>query len=134
MPDPEQFSRMKVLIVEDQADARAILRLMLGELGITQIFEASDGKEAHDFMDAAFEMVDFIVCDWNMPNMSGLEFLKETRAKGINTPFLMVTGRGDMGSVVDAREGGVNGYIKKPFSPAQLEVKLRICMERQKAA
>ena len=130
----ELLSKTRVLIVEDQQEARAILRLMLGELGITQIYEASDGKQASEFMDAAAEMVDMIVCDWNMPNMSGIELLKEMRKKSVNVPFLMVTGRGDMSSVVDARDGGVSGYIKKPFSPAQLEVKLRVCMERQKKA
>lgn len=130
----ELLSKTRVLIVEDQHEARSILRLMLSELGITQIYEAMDGKQASDFMDAAGDMVDMIVCDWNMPNLTGLDFLKEMRSKGVNIPFLMVTGRGDMSSVVDARDGGVSGYIKKPFSPAQLEVKIRVCMERQKKA
>ena len=128
------LSKMKVLIVEDQSEARSMLRLMLSELGITQIFEASDGKQAFDFMDAAGDMVDFVVCDWNMPNMTGLDFLRQMRQRGVKVPFLMVSGRGDMQSIVAARNEGVNGYIKKPFSPAQLEVKMRICMERQRAA
>ncbi len=130
----EILAKTRVLIVEDQLEARTILRIMLGELGITQIYEATDGQQASDFMDAAGDMVDMIVCDWNMPNMSGMDLLKEMRDKGFKVPFLMVTGRGDMSSVVNARNEGVNGYIKKPFSPAQLEVKIRVCMERQKAA
>jgi len=128
------FNNLKILIVEDQADARAILRNMLGELGINQIFEASDGKEALQFMDAAFDYVDMIICDWNMPEMTGLELLRQLRGAHTNIPFLMITGRGDMESVMNAKNSGVNGYIRKPFSPAQLEVKLRVLMQRYEAA
>lgn len=128
------FADLKVLIVEDHSEARAMLRNMLGELGITQIFEASNGREAFSFVDSAFDLVNFIVCDWNMPGMTGVEFLRQIRTVDPETPFLMITGRGDMGSVTEAKNSGVTGYIRKPFSPAQLEAKIRIIMARQEAS
>lgn len=124
---------LKILIVEDKKDARMIMRQMLGELGVTQIFEAQDGKEALEFMDAAFDFVDLIICDWNMPNMDGVEFLRQVRSVGIEIPFLMTTGRGDKSSVIEAKSSGVSGYICKPYSIAQLEVKLRVLCQRMAA-
>ena len=124
------FADLKVLIVEDQAEARAMLRNMMGELGVTQIFEASDGREALAFMDSAFDFVDCIVCDWNMPSMNGVELLRQLRTVDPGIPFLMVTGRSDMESVVEAKSCGVTAYIRKPFSPKQLEAKMRIIMHK----
>lgn len=128
------FQDLKILIVEDQPDARSMLRNMLAELGITQIFEAGNGREALRFMDSAFDFVNIVICDWNMPNLSGLDFLRQLRSADPSIPFLMVTGRNDMDSVVEAKTAGVTGYIRKPFSPAQLEVKLRVILKRMEAA
>jgi len=125
-----KFQDLKVLIVEDQADMRAMLRNMMTELGITQIFEAPDGRQGLSFVDAAFDFVDIIVCDWNMPGMTGVEFLRQIRTVDPAFPFLMVTGRGDMDSVVEAKSSGVTAYIIKPFSPKQLEAKLRIVAKK----
>lgn len=130
----DDFNSIKVLIVDDQPEARALLRNMLSEFGVTQIFEASNGNEADMFMDTAFEYVDMVICDWNMPGKTGLEVLKKMRARGLLSPFLMVTGRADMKSVAVARDMGVNAYIRKPFSPAQLEVKMRVVLQSTKAA
>jgi DNA-binding response OmpR family regulator len=107
-----------------------MLRKLLSELGITQIFEASDGREALGFMDDAFDFVNCVICDWNMPAMSGVDLLRQLRSVGNDTPFLMVTGRSDKESVVEAKGAGVSAYIRKPFSPQQLEAKLRIMLER----
>lgn len=130
----EDFSKLKVLIVEDQLEARSLLRHMLNELGVTQVFEAPDGKQALQFTDDAFDMIDLIICDWNMPTMSGVEFLRQLRSVGFDIPFLMVTGRSDKTSVMEAKESGVSGYIRKPFSPVQLEAKLRILLLRMQSA
>jgi len=124
---------LKVLIVEDQAEARAMIRNMLAELGITQIFEASDGREALTFIDSAFDFVDIIICDWNMPSMSGVELLRQLRTVDPMMPFLMVTGRSDIESVVEAKSSGVTAYVRKPFSPKQLEAKLRIALHKMAA-
>lgn len=121
---------LKILIVEDQSDARSMLRNMLGELGVTQIFEAKDGGEALRFIDTAFDFVNLVICDWNMPKMSGVELLRQLRTVDPDVPFLMVTGRSDMDSVIEAKGSGVSGYIRKPYSPAQLEAKLRIIARR----
>ena len=123
----EQFQQLKVLIVEDQAEARGMLKNMLSLIGVHQIFEASDGKEALNFIDDAFDFIDMIICDWNMPQMDGAELLRST---GEQIPFLMITGRGDKESVMHAKQHGVNGYIRKPFSSIQLEAKLRVLMHR----
>ncbi len=120
------IEKLKVLVVDDQPDARALVRGMLGELGVTQIFEAADGKEAMSFTDAAMDMIDVIICDWNMPKMSGIELLRQMRSVSYDVPFLMVTGRSDLDSVASAKSSGVTAYIRKPFSPAHLEVKLRV--------
>lgn len=121
---------LKILIVEDQPDARAMIRMMLGELGVTQMFECPDGRQALTFIDTAFDFVDMIICDWNMPGLSGVELLRQLRSVYPDVPFLMVTGRSDMDSVVEAKSSGVTGYIRKPFSKAQLEAKLRIVMKK----
>ncbi len=128
------LTELKVLVVEDQQDARAMMRNMLSELGITQIFEAGDGREALRFMDSAFDFVNLVICDWNMPGLTGVEFLRQLRSVDAETPFLMVTGRKDMESVVEAKTAGVSGYISKPFSPKQLEAKLRIIIQKMEIA
>ena len=122
------------MIVEDQQDVRAMVRNMLTELGITQIFEAPDGREGLTFLDAAMDMVDVIICDWNMPNMNGVELLKQLRTVEPDMPFLMLTGRNDLGSVVEAKSSGVTAYVRKPFSSAELEAKLRIIMQKAQRA
>ncbi len=130
----ENLDELKVLIVEDQQDARAMMRNMLGEMGVTQIFEAGDGREAMRFMDSAFDFVNIVICDWNMPALSGMDFLRQLRSVDPVIPFLMVTGRSDMNSVVEAKSAGVSAYISKPFSSKQLEAKLRILLQRAKVA
>ena len=127
------MSDLKILLVEDQSEARAMMRNMMMELGVTQIFEAADGREALDFMDSAFDFVDLIICDWNMPSMTGVEVLRQLRSADPSMPFLMVTGRTDMESVVEAKSSGVTAYIRKPFSPKQLEAKLRIILYKMAA-
>ena len=126
----EDLSDLKVLIAEDQCEVRSMLRNMLMELGIHQVFESSDGREALNFIDSAFDFVDLIICDWNMPKMNGVELLRQIRTVDPDIPFLMVTGRSDVQSVVEAKSSGVTGYISKPFSPQQLEAKLRIILHR----
>ncbi len=123
---------LKILLIDDQNDARAMSRQMLITMGITQIYEASDGREGLSFIDIAPDMIDIIMCDWNMPRMSGIDLLKQLRSVYPDVPFLMVTGRKDMDSIIEAKSSGVTAYIAKPFSPAQLEVKLRVILQHIK--
>lgn len=128
------FEGLKVLVIEDEKEARTMMRDMLSTMGVTQIFEASDGKEGMQFLDMAFDLVDIVLCDWNMPNMNGVSLLRQFRSVDNQTPFLMITGRGDMNSVLEAKTAGVSGYILKPFSLNQLEAKLRIISYTSKEA
>jgi two-component system, chemotaxis family, chemotaxis protein CheY len=130
MPKEEGIGALKILVVDDQADMRAMVRGMLSDIGITQIFEASDGREALTFADAAIDMIDVVICDWNMPKLTGIELLKQMRSVMPKLPFLMLTGRGDLDSVAEAKSCGVTAYIRKPFSPANLEIKLRVIHSR----
>ena len=126
MASQAEFKGLKILLVDDNQDARTMLRDMLSELDIMQVFEAPEGGQALKFIDAAFDPMDIIICDWNMPGMSGVEFLRQIRTVYPELPFLMVTGRSDLDSVVEAKTSGVTGYITKPFSKSQIEAKLRI--------
>lgn len=121
---------LKVMLVDDQIESRSLLRNMLSEMGVTQVFDAPDGRQALLFLDSAFDMVDVVICDWNMPNMTGVELLRQLRTVSPETPFLMVSGRADKDSILEAKNSGVTAYIRKPFSVHQLEAKLRIMVQR----
>jgi DNA-binding response OmpR family regulator len=77
--------------------------------------------------------VELILCDWNMPGRPGLDLLEELRLDGISPIFLIVSGRGDHDSVQEAKEAGVAGYIRKPFSPDQVESRILSALHRTKA-
>ena len=115
----------KVLVVADSVAIRQIIKKNLKELGFTELSEAEDG--AAGLKKAGEEPVDLIVSDWNMPNMTGLEFLKAVRAdaaiKGV--AFIMVTSEADKEKIMEAVQAGVNQYIVKPFNAMQLEEKIK---------
>lgn len=128
-----RFDNIRIMIVDDQPDMRSMLRHMLAGLGVNQVFEAGDGKQAMMFMDDALDLIDVVICDWNMPIMSGVEVLRQLRSVNPDMPFLMVTGRSDVTSVTEARASGVSAYISKPFSLVQLENKLKVLMAKMDA-
>lgn len=124
-----KISDTRVLVVEDDTEAMTLLRQMLNSMGIDQVIAAKDGKEAQDLLGACDEigdLVDLIICDWNMPKMTGLDLLRQVRTVSADIPFLMVTGASDEANVLDARSSGVTAYIVKPFSHEQLEKKLSV--------
>lgn len=121
----KKLEGLRVLIVDDQPEVRTLIRDILADVGVSRTFDASNGKEAMQFIDADFESVNLIICDWNMPAMNGMDFLRQIRSVFPDMPFLMITGKSDKNSVVEAKIGGVNAYIRKPFSPEQLENKLK---------
>lgn len=125
MPD---YSNKRVMIVDDVKAMRTVLRTILTKLGFTKIIECEDGQQACSHLEVKY---DLIVCDWNMPNMNGLEFLKHTRKDEINkeVPFLIVTTEAEMDNLKQAIAAGVNGYIKKPFKPQTLSEKLEQIMK-----
>lgn len=122
-------SKIHVLIIEDDTQARELLVYFLRILGIEMISEARDGEEGLGVLDGADVPVDIVLCDWNMPRMNGLTLLQMIRRQFNHVPFLMVSGRQDFESVVRAREAGVDAYLHKPVSPVQLGVKLQAALE-----
>jgi len=115
---------MKFLVVDDFSTMRRIVRNLLKELGFTNVDEAEDGQVAlHKLKNQHF---DFIVSDWNMPNMTGIELLKAVRADQQikHLPFMMITAEAKRENIIEAAMAGASGYIVKPFTAATLEEKM----------
>ena len=114
----------KILIVDDFPTMRKIVRGVLKQIGYTNIDEAEDGALAYAKVETGD--YDFIISDWNMPNMTGLEFLKAVRAnpKSKHIPFLMVTAEADKENIVEAVKSGVSNYVVKPFNAGTLKEKI----------
>lgn len=114
---------MKFLVVDDSATMRRIVVNSLQRIGFNETVEAADGVEALAKYDAS---IDFVITDWNMPNMSGTELTKALRARadGKTVPVLMVTARSVRDDILVAMEAGVNNYIVKPFTPQVLKEKI----------
>ncbi|GLP94956.1 chemotaxis response regulator CheY [Paraferrimonas sedimenticola] len=121
---------MKVLVVDDFATMRRIIKNLLKDLGFTNIHEADDGQTALPMLrDGSFE---FVVTDWNMPGMQGIDLLKAIRSDDSlkHLPVLMVTAEAKRDQIITAAQAGVNGYIVKPFTAATLSTKLDKIFER----
>jgi two-component system chemotaxis response regulator CheY len=116
--------RMKVLVADDFATMRKIVRNILKQIGFDNIVEAEDGQAAVQVLKN--ENIGLVVTDWNMPNMSGLELLEKIRSdpKTANLPVLMVTAEGLKENVVAAVKAGVNNYVVKPFTAEILQEKI----------
>ena len=116
--------QMRILVVDDFATMRRIITNVLRQLGFENIIEAEDGARALQIMEA--EKIDFVVTDWNMPEMSGLDLLKAIRAKQDKDamPVLMVTAEALQENIVAAARAGVNNYIVKPFDAKTLAEKI----------
>jgi len=116
---------MKILVVDDFPTMRRIVKTLLRQLGYTNIIEAEDGELAYKLLKATPD-IEFIVSDWNMPNMTGLELLKTVRAdeKFKHLPFLMVTAEAEKENIIEAVKSGVSNYVVKPFTAATLKEKM----------
>ena len=121
---------MKILIVDDFSTMRRIVKNLLRDLGFTNTSEADDGTTALPMLQNG--NFDFLVTDWNMPGMSGLDLLKKVRAdeRLKNMPVLMVTAEAKREQIVAAAQAGVNGYVVKPFTAAVLKEKIDKIFER----
>ncbi len=116
---------MRFLVVDDFSTMRRIVRNLLKELGFSNVDEAEDGQVAlHKLKNSQF---DFVVTDWNMPNMTGIELLKAVRADPQlkHLPVLMVTAEAKKENIIEAATAGASGYIVKPFTAATLDEKLK---------
>ena len=122
---------MKILIVDDFASMRRIIKGSLHKIGYTNVIEAEDGDKALKKLQE--EKIGLIMCDWNMPNMTGIEVLKRMRSdeKLKNTPFIMVTAEGQKENVLEAIHAGANHYIIKPFTPETLSEKIKLVLKKK---
>ncbi|CAL61480.1 chemotaxis response regulator CheY [Herminiimonas sp. NPDC097707] len=124
----------KFLVVDDFSTMRRIVRNLLKELGYTNVDEAEDGVMALSKLRS--ETFDFVVSDWNMPNMDGLTMLQQIRADPAlsKLPVLMVTAEAKKENIIAAAQAGANGYVVKPFTAATLDEKLAKIFEKLAAA
>ncbi|MBN2106477.1 MAG: chemotaxis response regulator CheY [Deltaproteobacteria bacterium] len=117
-------ANMKILVVDDFQTMRRIIRNYLRQLGFNNVEEAEDGDVALEKLkETAF---DFVITDWNMPKMTGIDLLKKIRAADNfkNIPVLIITAEAEKENVVQAAQAGVNDYIVKPFTPEVLQTKI----------
>ncbi len=121
---------MKILIVDDFSTMRRIIKNLLRDLGFSNTEEADDGKTGLPMLQSG--KYDFLVTDWNMPGMSGIDLLKAVRndEKIKSLPVLMVTAESKRDQIVEAAQAGVNGYIVKPFTATTLKEKIDKIFER----
>lgn len=121
---------LKILVVDDFPTMRRIIRNLLKDLGYENVDEAEDGAMALEKLrNGSF---DFVVSDWNMPNLDGLEMLKQIRADANlgSLPVLMVTAEAKKENIIAAAQAGASGYVVKPFTAATLEEKLNKIFEK----
>jgi two-component system chemotaxis response regulator CheY len=118
------MASIKILIVDDSITIRRIITNALKTVGFTDTIEAANGKEALEKLPNG--KVDFIITDWNMPEMNGLDLIKTVRSDPLysSLPILMITTRGTEHDVVEALQAKVNSYIMKPFTPQELKEKI----------
>ena len=124
---------MKILIVDDFSTMRRIIKNLLRDLGFNNTSEADDGNSALPMLQAGG--FDFLVTDWNMPGMQGIDLLKAVRAdaKLAKLPVLMVTAESKREQIIEAAQAGVSGYIVKPFTAITLKEKIDKIFERLEA-
>jgi len=122
--------KMTILIVDDFATMRKVIRNLLKQVGYENIMEADNGEAGFAVLKS--HKIDFIISDWNMPVMTGLELLKAVRADAdlAKTPFLMVTAEALKENVVAAVKAGVSNYIVKPFTAEVLNEKIEKIIEK----
>ncbi len=122
--------KMKILVVDDFSTMRRIVKNLLKQIGYENIDEAEDGQ--HAFSKLKGDRFQFVVSDWNMPNMTGIELLKNVRSDPElkDLPFLMVTAEAEKEKVIEAIKAGVNNYIIKPFTAEILKEKMDKIFEK----
>ena len=117
---------LKVLVVDDMSTMRRIVKNVLKQIGFTDLVEAENGQDALNKLKADDSGIGFIVSDWNMPVMQGIDLLRAVRADADlkHLPFLMVTAEAQKDNIIEAVQAGVSNYVVKPFTAEALQVKL----------
>ena len=115
---------MRVLVVDDFSTMRRIIKNILRQLGFTNVVEADDGTTAWDILNK--DKIEFIISDWNMPQMTGIELLRKVRASEefCDLPFLMVTAEAQQENIIEAVQAKVSNYIVKPFTADVMKQKI----------
>jgi two-component system chemotaxis response regulator CheY len=126
----ELDKNMKILIVDDFSTMRRIIKNLWRDLGFTNTVEADVGLTAIPILNSG--SIDFLVTDWNMPGMTGIDLLRHVRAdeKLRSLPVLMVTAEAKREQIIEAAQAGVNGYVVKPFTALALKEKIEKIFER----
>lgn len=124
------LSQLRVLVAEDEDSARSYIEMVLKDMGVGHVITAHDGRSALEVFQDFEDGIDLIICDWMMPRMSGLDFLKQVRSVRPHLPFLMVTALATLENVEEAMQQQVTAYIAKPFPPEQLEEKVLLLVNR----
>ncbi|KGK41697.1 histidine kinase [Nitrincola sp. A-D6] len=121
---------IRILVVDDFSTMRRIIKNLLRDLGFTNVEEADDGKTALPILKQG--RIEFLITDWNMPGMTGIDLLKEVRADPelSSIPVLMVTAEAKREQIIAAAQAGVNGYVIKPFTAVVLKEKIEKIFER----
>lgn len=122
---------MRIMLIDDSRTMRTIQRNILTQLGYKEIEEACDGQDALSKVDAFNP--DIILVDWNMPNVDGISFVKQYRARGRKTPIVMVTTEAEKARVIEAIKAGVNNYVVKPFTPESLSARIQETLAKKAA-
>jgi two-component system chemotaxis response regulator CheY len=124
---------MRFLVVDDFSTMRRIIKNLLNDLGYANVSEADDGQTALPLLRTG--QFDFLVTDWNMPGMPGLDLLKAVRAdsKLAKLPVLMLTAEAKREQIIEAAQAGVNGYVIKPFTAITLKEKIDKILEQRAA-
>lgn len=125
------LNRFHVLVVDDFSTMRRIVGNLLKELGCQKITEAEDGVDALRKLESG--MIDFVISDWNMPNMTGLELLQHVRASQAlkHLPFLLITAEARKENIIEAAQNGADGYIVKPFTATVLNEKVQNILKKK---
>jgi two-component system, chemotaxis family, chemotaxis protein CheY len=127
-------AEMNILVVDDFSTMRRIIKNLLHDLGYKNVSEADDGNTALPMLKTG--KYDFLITDWNMPGMPGLELIKQVRADAelSGMPVLMLTAEAKREQIVEAAQAGVNGYVIKPFTAATLKEKIDKILASRAAA
>lgn len=115
---------MRVLVVDDFSTMRRIIKNILRQLGFTNVVEADDGTTGWEVLNK--DKIDFVISDWNMPQMTGIELLRKVRGSEefADMPFLMVTAEAQQENIIEAVQAKVSNYIVKPFTAETMKQKI----------
>ena len=123
------INNLRVMVVDDNEQARNLLIMVFERIGVKTIFAAEDGLQAQNYLASMDGAVDLIVCDWNMPMMSGLDLLRQIRWGYPEMPFIMVTANSDLANARAAKDNGATDFIVKPVTAKAVEDRVRRLFE-----